>query len=79
MRGTDEASGALFSSIDLEERVPPGIPCRKIRQIVNDVLASLDSEFEELYGKDGRPSIAPERLIQASLLQSCSPSGRRGS
>ena len=69
MRGTDEASGALFSYVDLEERVPAQHPLRKIRQIVNDALTSLDAEFEGLYGQDGRPSIAPERLIRASLLQ----------
>lgn len=69
MRGTDEASGSLFSYVDLEERVPEGHPLRKIRQIVNDALASLDAEFGALYTDFGRPSIAPERLIRASLLQ----------
>ena len=53
----------------LRERVPPGRPLRKIRQIVNDALASLDAECEALYADFGRPSIAPERLIRASLLQ----------
>jgi len=42
---------------------------RKIRQIVNDALASLDSDFEVLYSAEGRPSIAPERLLRASLIQ----------
>ena len=69
MRGTDEASGSLFSYVDLDERVPAGHPLRKIRQIVNDALASLDAEFDALYTKEGRPSIAPERLVRASLLQ----------
>ncbi len=69
MRGTDEASGALFSYVDLEERVPAGQPLRTIRRIVNDGLASLDREFDALYTDFGRPSIAPERLIRASLLQ----------
>lgn len=69
MRGTDEAIGSLFSYVDLEERVPAGHPLRKIRQIVNDALASLDAEFDGLYTDFGRPSIAPERLIRASLLQ----------
>lgn len=69
MRGTDKASGSLFSYVDLEERVPERHPLRKIRQIVNDALASLDAEFEALYTDFGRPSIAPERLIRASLLQ----------
>lgn len=69
MRGTDETSGALFSYVDLEERIPLGHPLRKIRQVVNDALASLDAEFEALYTDFGRPSIPPERLIRASLLQ----------
>ncbi|WP_037295186.1 IS5-like element ISRosp6 family transposase [Roseobacter sp. AzwK-3b] len=69
MRGTDETSGSLFSYVDLEERIPPQHPLRKIRQVVNDALASLDAEFEALYTDFGRPSIPPERLIRASLLQ----------
>src|SRR6056297_3847747 len=69
MRGTDKASGSLFSYVDLEERIPPRHPLRKIRQVVNDALASLDAEFGALYADFGRPSIAPERLIRASLLQ----------
>jgi transposase len=69
MRGTDGTSGSLFSYVDLEERIPPRHPLRKIRQVVNDALASLDAEFEALYTDFGRPSIPPERLIRASLLQ----------
>ncbi|WP_207470748.1 IS5 family transposase, partial [Paracoccus fontiphilus] len=69
MRGTDETSGSLFSYVDLEDRIPARHPLRKIRQVVNDALASLDDEFDRLYVDFGRPSIAPERLIRASLLQ----------
>src|SRR6056297_1614812 len=69
MRGMDEASGSLFSYVDLEEGVPAHHPLRVIRRIVNEALASLDAEFEALYTREGRPSIAPERLIRASLLQ----------
>ena len=69
MRGTDETSGSLFSYVDLEERIPARHPLRKIRQVVNDALASLDGEFAPLYADFGRPSIAPERLIRASLIQ----------
>ena len=69
MRGTDEVSGSLFSYVDLEERVPARHPLRKVRQIVNDALTSLDAEFDLLYSAEGRPSIAPERLLRASLLQ----------
>lgn len=69
MRGTDEKSGSLFSYVDLEDRIPVKHPLRKIRRVVNDALASLDAEFEALYVDFGRPSIAPERLIRASLIQ----------
>ena len=69
MRGRDETSGSLFSYVDLEERIPVCHPLRKIRQVVNDALASLDAEFEALYTDFGRPSIPPERLIRAGLLQ----------
>jgi transposase len=69
MRGTDRTTGSLFSYVDLEERVPVGHPLRVIRRVVNDALASLDGEFDALYAAHGRPSIPPERLIRASLLQ----------
>ncbi len=69
MRGVDETSGSLFSYVDLEERIPPRHPLRKIRQVVNDALASLDADFEALYIVFGRPSIPPERLIRAGILQ----------
>ena len=69
MRGTDETSGSLFSYVDLEARIPARHPLRKIRQVVNEALIGLDAEFEALYTDFGRPSIAPERLIRASLIQ----------
>lgn len=69
MRGSDEKSGSLFSYVDLEDRIPAKHPLRLIRRIVNDALSVLDGEFTALYSDEGRPSIAPERLIRASLLQ----------
>ena len=69
MRGSDKMTGSLFSYVDLEERIPAQHPLRKIRAVVNDALLSLDGEFDRLYAGDGRPSITPERLIRASLLQ----------
>jgi transposase len=69
MRGTDETSGSLFSYVDLEARIPARHPLRTIREVVNDALASLDAEFAALYTDFGRPSIPPERLIRASLIQ----------
>jgi transposase len=69
MRGTDESTGSLFSYVDVDGRIPARHPLRKMRQVVNDALTSLDAEFDRLYAVDGRASIAPERLIRASLLQ----------
>lgn len=69
MRGEDGSSGSLFSYVDLEARVPAKHPLRLIRRIVNDVLISLSSDFEALYSHTGRPSIPPEQLLRALLLQ----------
>jgi transposase len=69
MRGSDERSGELFSYIDLEERVPERHPLRLIHRIVNEVLVALDGEFAKIYADSGRPSIPPERLLRALLLQ----------
>jgi len=69
MRGSDARSGSLFSYVDLEQRVPAKHPLRVIKAIVDDVLRALDTEFERLYEDTGRSSIAPERLLRASLLQ----------
>ena len=70
MRGSDERRGALFSYVDLEARVRASHPLRAIREIVNAALAALSADFDALYAKDmGRPSIPPERLLRALLLQ----------
>ena len=69
MRGSDMRTGELFSYVDIEQRVPSSHPLRLIRGIVNDVLVALDGEFAKLYASEGRPSIAPERLLRALLLQ----------
>jgi transposase len=69
MRGPDERTGSLFSYVDIEARVSAGHPLRRIRELVNGALATLDRKFEGLYSAAGRPSIAPERLVRASLLQ----------
>jgi transposase len=69
MRGGDERTGELFSYVDLEVRVRRDHPLRMIRVIVNEALAGLEREFAALYGRTGRPSIAPERLLRAMLLQ----------
>jgi transposase len=69
MRGSDRSSGSLFSYVDLESRVPRDHPLRTIRGVVNDVLAELAGDFEGLYARTGRPSIPPEKLVRALLLQ----------
>jgi len=61
--------GALFSYVDLEARVRPDHPLRTIRLLVNEALAALEGEFGSLYSGMGRPSIAPEKLLRAMLLQ----------
>ena len=69
MRGTDEATGSLFSYVDLEEQIPAHHSLRKSRQVANDALTSLNADFDAVYVDFVRPSIAPERLIRASLIQ----------
>ena len=69
MRGEDERSGSLFSYVDLEARVGRNHPLRTIRMIVNEALASLAGDFSTLYSPMGRPSISPEKLLRAMLLQ----------
>ena len=69
MRGDDGKSGRLFSYIDLEDRVWVDHPLRPIREIANAALASLTGEFAALYSGIGRPSVPPEKLLRAMLLQ----------
>ena len=69
MRGSDQQNGSLFSYVNLEERVPARHPLRKIKAVVDPALANLDADFNRLYAGDGRPSIAPERLLRAALVQ----------
>jgi transposase len=69
MRGSDERSGSLFSYVDLEARVRGDHPLRTIREIANRALSDLSKAFTALYTDFGRPSIAPEKLLRAMLLQ----------
>jgi transposase len=69
MRGWDARSEVLFSYVNCEGRVPKDHPLRAILRIVDQALAALSPEFEGLYAKFGRPSIPPERLLRALLLQ----------
>jgi transposase len=69
MRGAFEDQGGLFSYISPEARVPQDHPLRKIRALVRDVLGEMSRSFSSLYAKEGRPSIPPEQLLSALLLQ----------
>ena len=69
MRGGDERSGSLFSYVDLEVRVRRDHPLRMILAIVNEALTVISSEFSAMYSPMGRPSIPPEKLLRAMLLQ----------
>jgi transposase len=70
MRKTDVTQHAMYSYRSLEDRIPKDHRLRKLRVLVDGILQSMNSEFEVLYSRRGRPSIAPERLLRASLLQS---------
>jgi len=69
MRGDDQQQSGMFSYVTLEERVPADHPLRAIRRLVDEVLRAMAKEFDGLYAKTGRPSVPPERLLRAVLLQ----------
>src|SRR6478672_3770444 len=69
MRGGDVRGEGLFSYLSCEARVPLDHPLRPIQKIVDEALGALTGEFEKLYAKLGRPSIPPEKLLRALLLQ----------
>jgi transposase len=69
MRGTDHKPAAMFSYVSAEERVPHDHPLRAIRAFVDEILREMTREFDALYAQHGRPSIPPERLLRAQLLQ----------
>jgi transposase len=69
MRGDERLQGGMFSYVTLEQRVPQDHPLREIRRLTDVVLGSLSAAFDELYSASGRPSIAPEYVLRALLLQ----------
>jgi len=69
VRGDDTQQGGMFSYITLEQRVPQDHPLRPIRKMVDRVLVEMSPEFDGLYSAVGRPSIAPEKLLRALILQ----------
>ena len=69
MRGDDQQQSGMFSYVSLEERVPPEHPLRAIRNSVDEILRAMAKDFDGMYAKTGRPSVPPERLLRAVLLQ----------
>jgi transposase len=69
MRGTEEIQDSMFSYISAEKRVPKDHPLRAVREILDECLKELSPKFEGMYSTTGRPSIAPEKLLRALVLQ----------
>lgn len=69
MRGHDQPQSALWSYVSIEERIPADHPLRALRPLVNQALRALSPRLARLYPKWGRPSIPPEQLLRALLLQ----------
>ena len=69
MRGEDSKQEAMFSYLSPEKRVPAEHPLRRVREMVDTVLTEMPPRIARLYADVGRPSIAPERLLRALLLQ----------
>ncbi|MET0168156.1 MAG: transposase, partial [Vicinamibacterales bacterium] len=69
MRGDHHEPDSMFSYVSPEQRIPKDHPLRAIRSLVDEVLADMSREFDRLYATTGRPSIPPERLLRAQLLQ----------
>src|SRR3974390_2513933 len=69
MRGDERIQDGMFSYVSLEQRVPWDHPLRGVRKVTDAVLCSLNAELDQLYADSGRPSIAPEYILRALLLQ----------
>src|ERR1700730_1882258 len=69
MRGDERIQDGMFSYVSLEQRVPADHPLRAVRKLTDAVLGTLSPEFDSLYAASGRPSIAPEYILRALLLQ----------
>src|SRR5271169_3362666 len=69
MRGDEKQQDGMFSYVSMEKRVPQNHPLRGIRHRVDEILKAMSKRFDELYAVNGRPSIPPERLLRALLLQ----------
>jgi len=69
MRGTDHQQADMYSYLSPEARVRADHPLRAIRSMADQALANLSSRFDAMYAKTGRPSIPPEKLLRAQLIQ----------
>src|SRR6202020_2131799 len=69
MRGDDQQQNHIFSYLSPEARVRKDHPLRAMRAMVDEVLRALSPQFDRMYARAGRPSIAPEKLLRAQLLQ----------
>ena len=69
MRGTDQKQATMFSYVSAEARIPADHPLRTTREMTNQALGQLDRKFRKLYSRTGRPSIPPEQLLRALLIQ----------
>lgn len=68
MRGTPDRQLSMLSSLSTEDLIPADHPIRRIRVVVDAVLASMDGSFDAMYATSGRPSVPPEMLLKASVL-----------
>ncbi len=73
MRGVDHQQSQMFSYLSPETRVRKDHPLREIRAMVDEVLTQLSRRFDAMYASGGRPSIPPEKLLRAQLLQMLPP------
>ena len=69
MRGDDQQQAGMFSYVSLEDRVPQDHPLRAIRKSVDEILRAMGKDLDGMYASTGRPSVPPERLLRAVLLQ----------
>jgi transposase len=69
MRGEDQSTGKMFSYVSAERRIPADHPLRPMRALVDEALKELSARFDGMYAQVGRPSIAPEKLLRALLIQ----------
>src|SRR5687767_10388643 len=68
MRGAPDRQMAMLTTLSTEELIPRDHPIRRIRKVVDEVLAELDGEFSAMYSRIGRPSVPPEALLKATVL-----------